>query len=236
MNRNAAYRQGPLTNSGDAGFPVALRPIAAAPLPANLGDSETLSGSAPIPDSFSAHRLNSEIWRLVLTDKLTGICNQDGFLALADQEWRTSRRASREMVFAKIELDNLQEIREGSARGEADLAEIALAKVLMKTFRRSDVLSRWDKGEFTVLAVGAEGLSEPLLRARIQAQVEKSGAQVSRFPLVLKGRIVRVSPRGAGSIRGVLACVERDFADFKRTWVGAGSGRPIIIVQDATKE
>jgi diguanylate cyclase (GGDEF)-like protein len=201
-------------------------------------DTETLCDSLAKPDSsrFSAHRPNSEVWRLVLTDKLTGLCNEHGFIALADQHWRVSRRANRELVFVRLELGNLQQIQERFERGESDLAVIALARILMKSFRRSDVLCRWDKGEFAVLAVDAEGLSEPMLRARIESQLRKAGAQLSRYPLVLKGRIARVNPRCPESIEEILARLDGDFADFKRTWSGAEPVRPVIMLQDAPQK
>jgi diguanylate cyclase (GGDEF)-like protein len=238
MNRSATNRQGSMTGVPADGPSLDSRPFGARSSQTGSSDTETLCDISAKPDSsrLSAHRPNSEVWRLVLTDKLTGLCNQHGFIALADQHWRVSRRANRELVFVRLELGNLQEIQAGFERGESDLAVIALARILMKTFRRSDVLCRWDKGEFAVLAVDAEGLSEPMLRARIQLQVRKTGGQLSRFPLVLKGRIARINPRSLDSIEQILARLDRDFADFGRTWFGADAVRPVIILQDAPQK
>jgi diguanylate cyclase (GGDEF)-like protein len=238
MNRGATNLQSGMTAEPDGGPPLVSRPIGGRSLQTGSSDTETLCDSSAKPDSgrFSAHRPNSEVWRLVLTDKLTGLCNQHGFIALADQQLRVSRRTNRELVFVRLELGNLQQIHEHSERGESDLAVIALARILMKTFRRSDVLCRWDKGKFAVLAVDAEGLSEPMLRARIQSQVRKAGAQLSRFPLIMEGRIARVNPGRPDSIEEILARLDRDFADFSRTWFGADAVRPMIILQDAPQK
>jgi len=75
------------------------------------------SGATPlgegiaVPHSSSdlANRSTSELWRLVLIDKLTGLCNQHGFIALAEQQWKISRRLGREMVFVGLEVAGLLE-------------------------------------------------------------------------------------------------------------------------------
>jgi diguanylate cyclase (GGDEF)-like protein len=196
-----------------------------------LGDrSATSYSSRP-----AAHRLDSELWRLVLTDKLTGLCNQHGFIALAEQQWRVSRRADQEMVFVGLELKGLQEMRNSSPRGEADLALIAAGRILMKTFRRSDVVGRWDGDEFRVLAVNGEGLDESMLRARIQYQVGNAGASAAGHPLIFKGRMVRINPQIADSFADILARIDQDFAEFKRTWCGTAAMRPILVPTDASQ-
>ena len=180
----------------------------------------------------SPHRLNSELWRLVLTDKLTGLCNQHGFIALADQQWRVGRRQSRELVFVGLELANLRDISENQPRGESDLAVMAAGRILMKSFRRSDVVCRWNGGEFRVLAVEAEGLDEAMQRSRIQQQVKNAGAPAS-YPMVFKGRVTRLNPQIAASFADILALVEEDLAENKRAWCGSPGTRPSMVLHDA---
>jgi GGDEF domain-containing protein len=137
------------------------------------------------------------------------------------------------MVFVGLELEGLREIRELHARGEADLALIAAGRILMKTFRRSDVLSRWEADEFRVLAVNGEGLDEPMLRARIQYQVGMAGAPIAGYPLVFKGRMVRINPKIPSSFADIIARVDEDFALFKRTWCGTAAIGPIPVSLEA---
>ncbi len=185
------------------------------------------------PSAPKAHRLDSELWRLVLTDKLTGLCNEHGFIALAEQQWRVSRRTDREMVFVGLDLEGLPERREKQPRGEADLALIAAGRILMKTFRRSDPLCRWGGDEFRVLAVNGEGLEESMLRARIKYQVGKAGTPAAGYPLIFRGRIVRIDAQIADSFADIVARVDEDFALFRRTWCGTTALGPSLVSPDA---
>jgi len=180
-----------------------------------------------------AHRLDSELWRLVLTDKLTGLSNQHGFIAVAEHEWRSSRRAEREMVFVCLELAGLDASCDGSRSGKADLALITAARILAKTFRRSDVLCRWGADEFRVLAVDGEGLDEMMLRTRIQCQVAIAGAHTAEYPLVFNGRLARIHPLAADTFAGILARVDQEFDELKRPWCGTVDGRPMVTAHDA---
>lgn len=223
MSQKPMNQQSALTDHQDGGsFPVArlVRALSSQSDPdCTLGLGQTL----PRPETRlpSSYRSNSQVWRLILTDKLTGLCNQHGFIALADQEWRVSRRSNGELVFVRLELANLPEISERFERGESDLAVIAAARILIRSFRRSDILCRWEGGAFRVLAVDADGLSEPMVKARIQSQVRKADARVSRYQLTFKGYVARISSRNADSFEHILARLDQDFDVFKRTWCGA---------------
>jgi diguanylate cyclase (GGDEF)-like protein len=172
---------------------------------------------APRP---SARRMESELWRLVLTDKLTGLSNQHGFTALAEQEWRVSRRTGREMVFVCLELAGMEAKCDGTLSGKTDLALIAAARILTKTFRRTDVICRWGADEFRVLAVDGEGLDEMVLRARIQYQVAIAGVHAAEYPLVFNGLLARVHPLAAGTFAGIIAHLGQEFDELKQPWCG----------------
>jgi diguanylate cyclase (GGDEF)-like protein len=234
MSHNAAEQQASLrTNGSDRacfdGFSgtVVLSRASSSETKAPNNRLSPSSSSQPSP-----HRLNSELWRLVLTDKLTGLCNQHGFIALADQQWRVARRESREMVFVGLELENLQEITESQPRGEADLAVMAAGRILVKSFRRSDVVCRWSGGEFRVLVVNAEGLDEAMLRSRIQNQVKNAGAS-GGYALVFKGRLTRLNPQMGNSFAEILTLLDQDLVESKRTWCGNTRARPTLALYDA---
>jgi diguanylate cyclase (GGDEF)-like protein len=238
MNRNSTDRQASLIGgrNGPYCFELGYGTVVSSQRdPA--GTRVPCDGVAPRSPSIpTAHRLDSELWRMVLTDKLTGLCNEHGFIALAEQQWRVSRRTDREMVFVGLDLEGLPERRENHPRGEADLTLIAAGRVLMKTFRRSDVLCRWGGDEFRVLAVNGEGLEESMLRARIQYQLGKAGAPVADYPLVFRGRIVRIDPKLAGSFADITARIDEDFALFRRTWCGSTASGPILVSPDAPRK
>ena len=191
------------------------------------------SGATPlgegiaVPHSSSdlANRSTSELWRLVLIDKLTGLCNQHGFIALAEQQWKISRRLGREMVFVGLEVAGLLEIRDGHSRVEASLALIAAGRILARTFRRSDIVCRWSGEHFRALAVNGENLEEAVLSARIQSLLRRSGALVAAYPWVFRGGIVRIKPRAFGSFAQVLTRLDQDLASYTSTWAAPTAPR-----------
>jgi diguanylate cyclase (GGDEF)-like protein len=217
MNRNPTDGPANPTNGQKDSYSFGLTTGTVVSSTGNSGDRQFRRESIAPSDTSSptARRLESELWRLVLTDKLTGLCNQQGFVALAEQQWRVSRRGNREMVFVGLELEGLQELRDRSPRGGADLALIAAARILTKTFRRSDLLCHWRGGEFRVLAIGGEGLEEIMLMARIQYQAGKTGAPCAAYPLVFNGRMARIRPQTADSFAGILARLNQEYAEFK---------------------
>jgi len=235
MNRYEMYRQTNLANNQKGRYSFGLRSGTVVSSTVNPGNRPSESDvTSPVHASRpSAHRVDSELWRLVLTDKLTGLCNQHGFIALAEQEWRASRRAEREMVFVCLELAGLEARCDGSRSGKADLALMAAARILTKTFRRSDVLCRWGADEFWVLAVDGEGLDELMLRTRIQYQLDIAGAHADEHPLVFNGRLARIHPLAADTFAGIIARVDQEFDEFKQPWNGTAGGRPTLAAPDA---
>jgi diguanylate cyclase (GGDEF)-like protein len=191
------------------------------------GGGATLPEGISVPHSSSdmAHRSTSELWRLVLIDKLTGLCNQHGFIALADQQWKIARRMGREMVFVGLELSGLPQIRDGHSRGEASLALIAAGRILAKTFRRSDIVCRWSGEQFRALAVNGEDLEEAVLSARIQSLLRRAATPVDGSPWVFKGRMARIRPRAYGSFAEVLARLDQDLAGCTSIWSATPASR-----------
>jgi diguanylate cyclase (GGDEF)-like protein len=237
MNRNLTHQQTSLATDQKGTYSFGWRSGTVVSSTANPGNRQPL-GDVVEPRHLTcptAHRLDSELWRLVLTDKLTGLCNQHGFIALAEQQWRVSRRTEQELVFVGLELEGLEEVRESSPHGQADLALMAAGKILMKTFRRSDVLCRWGGDEFRVLAVNGEGLEELMLRSRIQYQVARAGAQAAGYPLIFKGRLLRMKPQAADTFADLLALLEQDFAESKRIWCGTAGARPMLVARAASQ-
>ena len=94
--------------------------------------------------------MESEIHALSLRDELTGLSNLRGFRLLAEQALRMSRRSHVPFSLLFIDLDNLKEINDsfGHTVGSSILSDTG--KILLATFRESDVLGRVGGDEFAV--------------------------------------------------------------------------------------
>ena len=94
--------------------------------------------------------MESEIHALSLRDELTGLSNLRGFRLLAEQALRMSRRSHVPFSLLFIDLDNLKKINDsfGHTVGSSILSDTG--KILLATFRESDVLGRVGGDEFAV--------------------------------------------------------------------------------------
>ena len=119
-----------------------------------------------------------EMEQLALTDELTGLRNRRGFLVLADQALRMSRRTRAKCALVFIDLDGLKRINDtrGHAAGDALIADAA--GVLGRVFRESDVVGRVGGDEFAVFALLDDHDGATAVSGRLQAEIERFNSQV----------------------------------------------------------
>ena len=129
----------------------------------------------------SEHALRNysvEMEQLALTDELTGLRNRRGFLVLADQALRMSRRTRAKCALVFIDLDGLKRVNDtrGHAAGDALIADAAA--VLGRVFRESDVVGRVGGDEFAVFALLDDHDGATAVSGRLQAEIERFNSQV----------------------------------------------------------
>ncbi len=119
-----------------------------------------------------------EMEQLALTDELTGLRNRRGFLVLADQALRMSRRTRAKCALVFIDLDGLKRVNDtrGHAAGDALIADAA--GVLGRVFRESDVVGRVGGDEFAVFALLDDHDGATAVSGRLQAEIERFNSQV----------------------------------------------------------
>ncbi len=115
-------------------------------------------------DITRRREMEKELESMALTDQLTGLYNRRGFFTLATRELRRAQRSKNTMLLFFADLDGLKAINDQFGHEEGDRALMAAAKILMQTFRTSDIVSRIGGDEFAILVVDAEeDLMEKLL-------------------------------------------------------------------------
>jgi diguanylate cyclase (GGDEF)-like protein len=142
-----------------------------------------------------------------LTDELTGVYNRRGFLAMAEQHVKMSRRLKKGMTIIAVDTDGLKTIndRYGHQEGDAAIAETAL--ILKQCFRESDIIGRMGGDEFAVLLL--EGVDIPpeqtlidRLNAHLRARNENKGRD---YQLSFSTGIFRCAPECTKSLDELLA-------------------------------
>jgi diguanylate cyclase (GGDEF)-like protein len=93
----------------------------------------------------------AELERLVVTDTLTPLFNRRYFMEELDRWcWRT-RRYGGDYGLLFIDVDNMKSVNDQHGHAAGDALLMAIAKSLMATVRRSDIVARIGGDEFAVL-------------------------------------------------------------------------------------
>jgi two-component system cell cycle response regulator len=152
------------------------------------------------------HRLRVEMRSLALRDDLTGLHNRRGFLLLAEQQMKVSRRNHSSCLLLFLDLDGLKNINDTLGHAEGNNAIVEAAGVFRSSFRQCDILARLGGDEFVVLAVGTSESSETALRAHLNQKVEAVNSQPNRmYPLSFSIGIVPCGANIQSSVEDLLA-------------------------------
>lgn len=85
------------------------------------------------------------------TDALTGLNNRRAFFEYAAIIDAQARRYARSYVIAMIDIDHFKSVNDTFGHAAGDAALIAVGKLILKTLRHSDIVSRIGGEEFAVL-------------------------------------------------------------------------------------
>jgi diguanylate cyclase (GGDEF)-like protein len=96
---------------------------------------------------------NEKLKRLSTVDELTGLYNRRGFFDLAGKQIDIAKRRGSNILLIYFDLDYLKKINDRHGHAEGDEALKAIATVLIRAFRQTDVVARLGGDEFTVLAI-----------------------------------------------------------------------------------
>jgi diguanylate cyclase (GGDEF)-like protein len=117
---------------------------------------------------------------LSLIDDLTGLNNRRGFLALAEHHVKVARRNGKSFLLAFVDLDGMKQINDTFGHQEGNRALVDAARVLMDSFRQSDVLARLGGDEFAILIADADGTSVETVVQRVQQKLLACNADPGR--------------------------------------------------------
>jgi diguanylate cyclase (GGDEF)-like protein len=123
---------------------------------------------------------NEHLRNLSLTDSMTGLNNRRGFMILATNLLKFSRRAGYSSSLIYIDLDSLKYINDTFGHAGGDAALTSFAQILNETFRESDIIGRLGGDEFIALIVDAAESDLASMQTRLQGNVEAYNRQVGR--------------------------------------------------------
>ena len=113
-------------------------------------------------------------------DELTGLYNRKGFLTLGQQQINLAHRTKHEVLLVFMDLDSLKIINDSFGHTAGDMALVDFAGILKRTFRESDIISRWGGDEFVVVALANDNGSVDLLTGRLKEALMLHNLQQDR--------------------------------------------------------
>ncbi len=129
-------------------------------------------------------KMITTLQNLTLEDSLTGLYNRRGFTTIAKQYLQLADRKKMSMYLLYIDLDNLKKINDTYGHSKGDFILVALAEVLQKTFRQSDIKARIGGDEFAIFPIDnhIKGVNSTI--ARLKKNIDDYNASTENQPLL----------------------------------------------------
>ncbi len=110
---------------------------------------------------------------LATVDPLTGLTNRLAFEAIAHHSLALSLRADRPVTLLFIDLNGLKTINDRQGHTEGDRVILEMSRMLLASFRDSDVIARIGGDEFCILMSGASESDVQRPLADLQEKVDE---------------------------------------------------------------
>ncbi|MDP4092021.1 MAG: GGDEF domain-containing protein [Bacillota bacterium] len=116
---------------------------------------------------------NQVLDSLSQTDELTNLYNRRGFLNLAAQSLELARNMGKTGHLFFADMDGLKKINDNYGHNEGDSALIAVAEILRKTFRKSNIIARLGGDEFTVFSFDTSNKLIPTIQSKLNKYIDE---------------------------------------------------------------
>lgn len=163
---------------------------------------------------------NEQLQNLSLTDDLTKLYNRRGFMLHAEQQLKLfrARRSDGGLWLLIADMDNLKPINDQFGHEEGSQAIVAVANILRKTFRDSDVIARLGGDEFAVLIINADETAEHIIAERLQSKFDEYNAESGKpYEISASVGIAAVGFDGAATIEQTMKSADDAMYEQKRS-------------------
>jgi diguanylate cyclase (GGDEF)-like protein len=169
----------------------------------SLSTKKSLSGA--LDPAVMPRVSQEELWSMAFTDDLTSLLNRRGFLLLANQQLKMSRRSVRGGLLFFVDLDELKQINDHFGHGEGDAALVLTGQILRETFRDSDLIGRFGGDEFLILASEISEDSEAIILRRLQEGISNANTKEHRYTYSFRVGVARFDPRSPCPLDDLIA-------------------------------
>jgi diguanylate cyclase (GGDEF)-like protein len=140
--------------------------------------------------------VNKELHDISIQDELTGLYNRRGFFILGGQHFKLAVRTNARFLIIFADLDGLKRINDKFGHQEGDFALIIAAKMLLKTFRKSDIIARFGGDEYTVIAANDSMQQYNDIITRLNKNITRYNKQIKKpYTITLSFGVIEYDPR-----------------------------------------
>lgn len=162
-------------------------------------------------------RVLEELRTLSLSDELTGLYNRRGFFILAEQQIKIASRTKRGMLLVSADLDGLKKINDDFGHHEGDRAIVDAAQLLRRSFRESDIISRFGGDEFVILITEKPDINAEILFTRLEKNLEAHNRRVHRpYGFSISMGVATFDPRNPVDLHTLLMEADRSMYENKK--------------------
>lgn len=156
--------------------------------------------------AIERHRMLEQVRQLATLDPATALANRRGFTMLGQHHLELARRTRKPLTLLYIDVDGMKGINDAFGHSEGDRALTDTARLMVMTFRKSDVLGRLGGDEFAVLLTETTSEGPELAVARFQDNVTAFNAGSGRgYTLGLSVGMARFDPESPSTLDELLA-------------------------------
>lgn len=171
--------------------------------------------------AIERHQMMIVLRNAALIDELTGLYNRRGFLTIATQYLGMAQRTKDKLSVIFIDVDGLKSINDTFGHKAGDNVLVAIAGILKKTFRYSDIISRFGGDEFAVLALYIPDKTAEIITAQLENNLSAYNMQKSHpYELSLSAGIACFNPEHPASIEELLSQADKTMYQRKQSKKG----------------
>ena len=145
--------------------------------------------SSSIANTLEKARLRREVEEvhkrmaeMATRDTLTGLYNRRFLMEALDREVARAKRYQSDLAFCMIDLDHFKQVNDNFGHSAGDKVLVEIGDMLKKSFRKSDILSRFGGEEFAIIMPQVREADARAACERFRKMVESHGFDHNSLP------------------------------------------------------
>ncbi len=168
-------------------------------------------------DITERRKMEQDLETMAFTDQLTGLYNRRGFINLASNQLKISKRSKQKILLFFADIDKMKWINDNLGHEDGDKALIDTAKILIRTFRETDIISRIGGDEFAILAINAHDQTTKNLLERLHKLINNYNSHKGRrFEISISIGCAEFDPNRHDSLDELMSRADKQMYDEKK--------------------